>query len=448
MINRIKRKLGKDANLKELLLGSATSLILKVTGMLIGYVVLLYIAKQFGAESTGLYSIILSTLTLLGTVAACGINISVLRYAGEFNKKGQQQKLKQLHNHAMQIVGPLSLILAVVTYFSASSIANWFANPAYKQGMQMAAFALPFFAPALVSVEYIRGLKILKVSEYFRTVNRPLINLLLVFIGVYIFNINDVLLPVYTLFSATFITFLATELFIRSKTKNIKIDIEIDFTKNELLKTSFPMLTTNIASFVMGNASLYILEIYRPTAEVGIFSIALKISLFVSLILTVINTISAPKFAELYWSNNREQLQKLVNQSSKLIFIISLSVSLLLWFLSEYLLGFFGHEFKAAKELVHLLIFSQLINALTGSVGVFMNMTGHQRILRNVIVLTSLFSLTGSLIVIPIYGSIGAAIITMTGSILLNLVLAVYIKKKLGFVTYYAPAFIGTKSNK
>lgn len=439
MIKRLKNKMGKDANLKELLLGSATSLILKITGMFIGYVVMMYIAKKFGAESIGIYNIILSTLTLVSLLSACGINISVLRYAGEFNKKAEIAKLKQLHYFSIQIVGPISIVLSLVLYFSADYIAqHFFENLAYVKGLQLAAIALPFFSLATVSVEYIRGLKIIKVSEYFRTVNRPLINLFII-IGGGTLGILNKLLPVYGLITATIITCITIEIFIWIKTKNIPSIIQSTFTRKDLLSTSLPMMITSIASYILGNISLFILEIDRTTEEVGIFSIALKLSLLASIALTVINTISAPKFSELFWSNDLHQLQKLVNQSSKMIFIASICLSFFLALFSHTILGFFGEQFIAAQTTLYILILSQLINAATGSVGVFMNMTGHAKTLRNIVVISSIAVVALSFIIIPTYGVIGAAITILLGSIFVNVFAAIYIKHQLGFTTYYLP---------
>lgn len=439
MIDRIRNKLRNDANLRELVLGSLTTFILKASGMLGGYIVILYIAKMMGAESIGMYNIVLSTLTFLAMVSSCGINISILRYAGEFNNPENNNRLRLLHTYSLQIVGTLSFFMGAGLFMLSDNIAVLLGNPAYTSGMKVAGVCLPFFAMALISVEYIRGIKIIKVSEYLRSVNRPLVNLAIISVCISLLNIYNPLLPVYSLAAATIITFVFAELFIIVKTrKTVNYSAE-PLNKKDILLTSMPMYVTSISSFLLANFSIFAIEFFYSAKEVGVFSVALKISLLVSLVLTVVNTISAPKFAELYWAGKFADLQKMVNQSAKMIFLVSSSFCFFIMIFSEPLLHFFGPEFIKGKYALIMMLIGQLANAMTGSVGVFMNMTGSQTALRNVVTIVMLISVIANVYAIQCFGIDGAAFIAMLGAITMNLTLAFYVRHKLGFTTYYLP---------
>jgi len=438
MINKLRKKLNSDIHLREILTGSAVTFVFKISGMLLGYLVVLIISRKYGAEGVGVYSLTLSILTFFSIIAMMGMNISILRYVGQFNKTREEYKLKLLYKYALELIIPFSLIIGILLYFFAEMIAlKIFDNPVYIPALKFIAFLVPLMSLQNISVEYIRGLKKLKISEFLRSVNRPLINIiLLIIISLFI---NDTLLPIYTLGAGIMASAMYAVYFITNYIKNIKPNKITNLNKKELVKTSMPMMMTAIIAFVLGNISLYMLEIYSTTEEVGLFSVVLKLSLLISLALEVVNTISAPKFSELYWTKKYDELQNIIMHSSKLIFFSSISIAVVMILLSNFILQLFGNDFKMVSNVLLILIIGQMVNASTGSVGVFLNMTGHQHIVRNVVFIIMLLSIFLNFLLVPSYGMIGAALATMIGSVLLNIILVLYVKMKLGYKTYYIP---------
>ncbi|HET8837567.1 MAG TPA: flippase [Flavobacteriaceae bacterium] len=446
MINKFKKKLGKDAHLKELLTGSAVTFVIKITGMLIGYLVVLLISRKYGAEGVGLYGLTSKLLNSLAILGCLGMNISVLRYVGQFAKNANAPAwLKQLYGHITAFAFPFSVVVGIGLYFSAEIIAlQLFENTTYIPALKISAFALPFFTINLINVEFIRGLKLLRVSEYLRSINRQLVIIVLLGLSVFSYGILD---SVYALVVGLLLTFVFSMGFIiryfkKNKAKPI---LEKGLTKKELLGTSMPMMTTAVASFVLANVGAVFLEIYSTTDQVGIFNVALRLAQLVSLVLVVVNTISGPKFAELYWAGKLKELKRVIRQSSKLIFWVSLVISGILILFSNFFLNFFGEEFRTGSMALIILIFGQMINAMAGSVGIFLNMSGNQKMLRNFIVLTSIIVLAGNFVLIPIYGIIGVAIATSIGSLIINLTCVIFIYRKMKIKTFYLP-FLKFKS--
>jgi len=207
------------------------------------------------------------------------------------------------------------------------------------------------------------------------------------------------------------------------------------------------MMITVIASFVMGNISLFMLELFATTSEVGIFSVSLKIATLISLVLSVVNTISAPKFSELYWAEKYDELQKVINISIQLVFFSSLFISTILILYREPILLIFGKEFIVGSSILILLIFAQMINATTGSVSILLNMTGNQNALKDIIGISTIITIILNYILILNYGLMGAAYSFLIGMSLLNISAAIYAKRKLGFTTYYNPLKFLSKRN-
>lgn len=440
MIKKIQTKLGKDVNLKELLSGSALTFIIKVTGILFGYLVVWVISRKYGADGVGLYSLTSRLLNSLAILGCLGLNISVLRYVGQYGKHPDApERLKQLYGHAVKLAFPFAVLLGALLYFFAQELAvKLFENETYIPALKISAVALPFFAINLINIEFIRGLKRLKVSEYLRSINRPMIILVLLLFSIFGFGILN---PVYAYIAALGFTFILSQGYILGYLKKAKSEISIEkgLRLKEVWNTSSPMMTKALASFVLTNAGSVFLEIYAATDQVGIFNVALRLAQLVSLILIVVNTISAPKFAELYWAGKTRELQKIIRQTTKLIFWTSLAMSILLVLFSKFFLGIFGTEFKTGSLAMIMLVIAQMVNASTGSVGVFLNMSGNQKAFRNIMLVTMVLTLAGYYFFTPLFGVFGTACVALFGALIVNISSAVYAQRKLNIITYFQP---------
>ena len=168
---------------------------------------------------------------------------------------------------------------------------------------------------------------------------------------------------------------------------------------------------------------------------IGIYSVALAISTSSSIILFSINSIAAPKFSKLFSSRNMEEFKSFVKLSSRLIFWFSLPIIMFIIINSEFLLGIFGNEFKNGKLVLLILLFGQFINILCGSVGYILMMTNKQNLLLNIIIFSAILNIILNIILIPIYGIMGAAVASTISMICWNLIAMIYVYKEYGFIT-------------
>jgi O-antigen/teichoic acid export membrane protein len=437
VIRKIKNKLNGDIHLKDLLKGSAITFVLKMGGMGLSYVLIYLISKQAGAEGVGFFQVMLQILTVLGMVLGLGMNISVLRYVGQFNNEENRPKMHVLYKYFVQTVAPLSIGVAVLLYFGADYIVQWTGKEQeYAEGLKLVGIVLPFFTINQISVEFIRGLKKLQISELVRSVLRPLVMIL----GIVVFfydNLTKIDI-IYLLVVGLIINSLVSRWAIWKALKKVP-KTTAGFERKEFMKTSYPMLVTGVSSALLGAMPIFFLDYYTTQAEVGVYSVAFRLAGLVSLVLVVVNTIAAPKFAELYWAGKMEELQKVITQSTKLMFWIALSLTAILMVGGDFLLQFFGEEFKEGYWVMVILSLGQLVNAVTGSVSILFNMSGNQKTLRKINILTMIFGFI-CLLLLSIYKIRiieVVALIFLIQYIILNITLAIIAKKKLGLITFY-----------
>lgn len=382
-----------DKSFQKLLKGSVITFILKVTGLTLSYILLLIISNKYGAEGVGFFQTNFQLLTVLGTILTLGMNTSILRYVGEFNNKKDRYKLHFLRRYIKQILTPLTIVVGLIIYFGVDYIIgfNLISSNSIK-ALKLIAITLPFFTLNLVNIEFIRGLHRIKASELIRSVSRPFI-MILGMISI-LNKASKVLDVIFILMVCFILNSIVSRIIVIRELKHIPSERGF-FSRKEFVKTSMPMLISGLAPVLLISIPIFSLNIFASSGETGIYTILVRLASLVGIILMVVNTIIAPQLSELYWKGEMINLQKLISQSTILMFVLAFTITLGLVFSGKVVLNFFGDEFSQGYLGLLILSFGQLINAATGPVFLLMNMTGFQKYLGKitlVIIFTSLCS--------------------------------------------------------
>ena len=122
ILNKIKKLKSKDVHLNDLLKGSLLTLVIRITGMFIGYILVFILSKKTGASGVGYYNLINQILVVFAMIISLGLNVSVLRFIGQFNTEGLSNLLKFLHRQIIKIVVPFSLLISSLIFIFSEQI--------------------------------------------------------------------------------------------------------------------------------------------------------------------------------------------------------------------------------------------------------------------------------------------------------------------------------------
>jgi O-antigen/teichoic acid export membrane protein len=100
-------------------------------------------------------------------------------------------------------------------------------------------------------------------------------------------------------------------------------------------------------------------------------------------------------------------------------------------------MGLFGSEFVVGATILITLSIGQFIHVSCGSVGYILSMTGHEKLFRNVILVSAAINIILSTLLVQLYGSLGVAMATAFSLSLWNILALYLIRKKLGFWPLY-----------
>ena len=129
--------------------------------------------------------------------------------------------------------------------------------------------------------------------------------------------------------------------------------------------------------------------------------------------------------------------------------VIAAPVLLVCALFPGWVLHWFGEEFRAGALLLRVIALAQLVNVVTGSVGFLLNMTCHERLMRNIALLSNGLGLLGFWVLISLYGPLGAAFALAFVLVCQNVVALVFVWRKLGIWMLPCPnvlSMIGVKT--
>ena len=287
--------------------------------------------------------------------------------------------------------------------------------------------ALFFYTITMLNIDTLRALNKTISSELYRNIFRY--TPIFVFSIVLYYTQNQEWLI--EAFLASFLLLSLTTLIqagLLFKKLNLSKNTNYNFSYYQIFARSYPMALSAIAYFIMQSVDIIILTAYEGFESIAYYSVAVKLATVTALALMSVNIVVAPKIAEIYSTNDFEKLNKLINDSARIIFIISIPVLIILFVFSDFVLGLFGANYVLARDALLLLLGGQFFSSLCGPGAIYLNMTGKQKKLNTILILGLGINVVLNLMLIPIYGIEGAAAATLISMIFWNclIVAAVY----------------------
>ena len=443
MLSLLKQKyhnLTSDKKFSEILTGSAYSIVAQVASLCLTMLANIVIARIYGARALGILAVVNSFLMLVTVFTVMGTSTSILRLIPEHIANYSVTSAFRVYRKTQYFVAGVSLVTGLFFFLGSSFVANKiFSKPYLSSYFAIASVFVIFKSLMDLNTQAVRGLRLIKIFAIVQII--PSLAMLVILVtSMLLFNGPAV--HVYAQLAAFGITaVIGVWIMDHTFKKRMQLtEVIKPMALSEILSISMPMFMTSSMTFILGQTGVIMLGIFRPESEVGYYSIAVKLSTLTALILQAVNTIAAPKFSELYHKHKITELFHVARKSTKLIFWSTTPILLFLVALGKLILiVMFGKDFAVAYPAMMFLVVGQFVNSISGPTGNFMNMTGHQKALRNIMLFSALINIGLSFALIPRYGINGAAVSGMISFSFLNIYTIWYIKNKFGSTIGYVP---------
>jgi len=424
---------------KEVLLNTGTSFFFRILGACAAFLVSILISRHLGANDAGVYFLAFSIVSFFAAISRLGSDNILLRYTSrklEGTTVAKDVLLKSLSSTA--IFGSILIILFILF---ADTISNKiFDKPELELTLRaMAPGILGLALLTLISVSF-QGLRKFIFSIFLLNL---FVNICLaIYIQLFTEVKSDELATIFSL--ASFLGFIIGGLILRYHFNKQQVFEKLEW--NVFIRSSAPMFLIMFMNQLIQWSGQLISGLWVSNSDLAILAVCQRTALLTSFVLTAVNLVVAPKFSELHHQNKISELENLAIFSVKLMTLVSLPLAIVLLVFPSIVLSIFGSEFQNGANILRVIVIGQLINVLTGSVGYLLTMSGHEKDLRNSVILSGVVVLILNIVLIPTLGILGAAISTAIALILQNLLAVHYVKKRLGFNTLNLRRLFNLKS--
>jgi O-antigen/teichoic acid export membrane protein len=200
-----------------------------------------------------------------------------------------------------------------------------------------------------------------------------------------------------------------------------------------LLRTGAPLLVVAAVAEAMRWTDTLVLGAFATTSEVGEYGAALRTAAVPSFFVVALNSIVAPQFSRLHHGGDRAALAVLVRRTALMATLVTApAVVVFVLAPGPVLRLLFGEPFAAAGPVLAVLAVGQLLDALTAPARHLLMMSGGQRPLQLVLVTAGTGNLALTLLLVPRFGGVGAAVAAVLSTLVLHAAQVVLARRTVG----------------
>ena len=410
---------------RQVLFSALLSLGVRSFGAVAALIFSIFLTRKYGPDVSGLFFLTFSVFSLTAVFARVGLDNSLLRFIGSSSSAGEWSSVNDVMNKSLLLIFGTSALFSMLSYFFSDFLAlDVFNDERLSEYFEVMSPFISLLAISTILAMGLQGRHRTLLSVLILNVSTNVLMVLFIFFG----DVPPSELPAFFTIASALTTLLALMFWFYKlpKTNGSTISWHV------LFSSCLPLwLVMFVGQLIQWSGNIF-LGIWSTPSEVALFTAAQRTAMLMIFVLTAINTVVAPKFAHLHKSQNHEQLASVAYYSARLLSVVSLPILIIMFVFPKEILSLFGEEFDNAAIYLQILALGQFVNAITGSVGYLLSMSGNEKDLRNSSIVSGLIVITLSLILVPLYGGLGAAISVAIAIAMQNLLAVHWVKKRLG----------------
>ena len=405
LIKRLNRKFYKD---------SAWLLAMQILVTFFGAVGTLLIARFLEPSGYGRFSAIMAYGLSLISLFSLGLGGAVVRYTAHARKKSE--KLSYLLTYTKIII----FIAFVVALFS-------FLLLKFKFSLSSSLLAISIFLFVFIILKNY-------LMDMFRALQEfNKYSLLLIFESLFKYSFAIILILLgYGLFGALagfFIGYLLLYLIFKFRLKEItflhSLKKRFDFgVIKKILKFGLWTSLAGVAATLMGKIDVIMLTFFTSDAEIGHYNASLSIIMACLGIVAFVVPSLVPRMSELY-SRNKKNLVSFYKKLTFYSIFVTIPAGIALFFFADYIPLILGNKYAPSIFLIKLLCPIIIFTFVSIGASPMLYSLNRPDIVAKVKGFTLFLNIILNLILIPIYGVIGAAIATSSSWLMSMALLAV-----------------------
>ena len=362
-----------------------------------GYIV--FLARSIGVENMGRLSFALSFTTIFAILLDFGVTQILIKESAR--DKANSQK------YLANTIG-FKVIVSVLVYGLVAILINLMGYPSLvRQMVYLAGVVMILDSFTLSFYGIFRGHHTLKFESLGTVINQFLV----IAVGVLVikYNLGMVALVGAYLVGA-FFNFLFASGFMRRQLGVLSsISFDWPFIK-KLIGYALPFAIAGIFGRIYSNIDMVFLSKLTSDYEVGLYSVAYKVSFAVQFIGLASLASTYPTFCY-YFTHSQEMLGKLFIRSLQYLTILSVPLAIGVITIADKIIGpVFGGEYEPSTLALQIMMVAIPLSFATFPLGAMLNACNKQTVNTVLLGATALASVMFNLALIPLWGHVGSAV--------------------------------------
>jgi len=395
-----------------------------VLGLAMGVVV----ARLYGPDGSGAFYLALSSLMYATSIARIGMDQVLLRRSAQ--SSNEDYSWYGLYTASVVIGSGISVVICFL--FLGSNIFFNFWGPTGSESFILIFGVLPSTL-LWVNSGMVQGKGHVHHAVFLQAICIPLLALPLILLS------NSVSGAIWSYFAAICVSSIISFIVVLRRFGR-RVFLAKPTARGDFLRSSLNLGVASLMNIAQNWLPITLAALFFSTHEVGLLSAAMRISAVGAMVLTALNSYSAPLFAKLYSNGDFKVLQSRIDDVSALGFFLGLPLVGLLFLFPNWVISIFGQEFREAAHVLTILALGQLVIFATGAGSVLLAMTKHDAELMQATVASvgvlSVLSIAGMYIT----GSYTSVAWASTVSVAVqNVIICIVAKRKIGVSAWFSP---------
>ncbi len=413
---------------------AARILAMRITGMALIFASTIILTRTLGPHEYGAYAFGYALLMTLAIPASFGLD----NYLASTLPKLRQARLFSAANKAIRNSFWLGVTASVATYTALIALHGFGLAPISNELMISSAIALsalPALCLLYVRLGVLRGLNRTAEGQFPLIVLFPLIVFALVSLCAFTPTLSlthttsTSILAIASLLALSISLAVSKELFFSN-------DAHSTDTKKYrctcIAAQAGPYAVIGSLAVIISNIAIIMTGYLAGAQEAGVLQPAVMLATFVALGHNIINQPLAPRLAELYARSDFRSLQTTVDRACRAGLMFGVIVAAMLITFGHELLNVFGPGFSVAYSALLIIALSQLGSVSLGPSSVIMMISGRERQLALIMLVSATTAITLGTLLIPSFGAVGASIAFSVSLLLWTATGALFVYKTIG----------------
>ncbi len=395
---------------------------------ILSYVYRIIIARYFGPEIYGIFSLALIILGWAIAFSSLGLTDGLVRFIPFYRGKKEFNKIRYLIKFVITLTLISSIICSFILFILSDSIAlSIFKNSELTIFLKFFSILLPIAVISNVYLSVIRAFEKISIYSFLVNILQNIIKLTLLIILVIIgLKSNSI---IFSYFLGVFIICIIAYFVSKYKIPEIFGFSNLNKKDKLLIKKgvfsySWPIMFSGIFISLLYWIDSLVIGFYLGATSVGIYNAAIPIVALFGFAQELFMQLMFPLINREYSKKNFELIKEISKQISKWIFILDLPLFIIIFLFPGAIINtLFGQDYLGASNALRILSIGIFVSFLIPVLTNLMSMVGKSKILLINLVIASTINLILNIFLVQKFGIEGAAIATSIVSVIMFIML-------------------------